>query len=175
MGQPKALIPLEGRTFLETLLERFVRAGIAPILVVLGDAAQEIRNVMKLDLARIVVNPDPSRGQLSSIHCGIQALAPHEVEGLFIAPVDTPRVKVTTLQSMREALIDHPLVVPVFQGRRGHPALFSSSLFPDLLRAPQEQGARFVVHATPNRLELPCEDPAVLEDFDTPEDLPGFP
>ncbi len=171
MGRPKALLPLEGRTFLETLMQRFTSAGIAPILVVLGGAAEEIRSVVKLGLARVVVNPDPSRGQLSSIHCGLQALAPREVAGLFIAPVDTPRIQVTTLQSMKEALADHPLVVPVFQGRRGHPALFSASLFPDLLRAPLDEGARFVVHATPNRLDLPCEDPAVLEDFDVPEDL----
>jgi CTP:molybdopterin cytidylyltransferase MocA len=172
MRRPKALLSLEGRTFLETLMERFARAGIAPILVVLGGAAEEIRSVVKLGLARVVVNLDPSRGQLSSIHCGLQALAPREVEGLFIAPVDTPRIKVATLQAMVEALADHPLVVPVFQGRRGHPALFSAALFPELLRAPLDVGARFVVHATPNRLDLPCEDPAVLEDFDTPEDLP---
>jgi molybdenum cofactor cytidylyltransferase len=173
MGRPKALLPLEDRTFLETLMDRFIQSGVAPILVVLGGAAEEIRNVVKLSLARVVINPNPSRGQLSSIHCGIQALAPGEVDGLFIAPVDTPRVHTATLQRMMEALPVHPLVVPVFRGRRGHPALFSASLFPDLLRAPLDQGARAVVHATPNRLELPCDDPAVLEDFDAPEDLPA--
>ncbi|MCI0655830.1 MAG: nucleotidyltransferase family protein [Acidobacteria bacterium] len=171
MGRPKALLPLEGRTFLEILMDRLVRAGVAPILVVLGDAAQEIQDVVKLTLARIVMNPDPSRGQLSSIHCGIQALAPGEVEGLFIAPVDTPRVKVTTLEMMKQALPGYPLVVPVCKGRRGHPTLFSASLFPDLLSAPLDQGARFVVHAAQNRLELPCDDPAVLEDYDVPGDL----
>jgi molybdenum cofactor cytidylyltransferase len=173
MGRPKALLPLEGRTFLETLMDRFVRAGMAPILVVLGGAAEEIRNVVKLSLARVLVNPDPSRGQLSSIHCGIQALAPGEVDGLFIAPVDTPRVQIVTLEQMRGEFPGRPLVVPVYQGRRGHPALFSASLFPELLHAPHDQGARAVVHATSRRLEMPCDDPAVLEDFDAPEDLPA--
>ena len=172
MGRPKALLTLSGRTFLEILLDRFAQAGVAPILVVLGLAAEEIRNVVKLSLARVVVNPDPSRGQLSSIHCGLDALAPGEVDALFIAPVDTPRVRVATLQKMTEGLSAHPLVVPVHQGKRGHPVLFSASLFPALKQAPFYQGARAVVHATPDRLDLPCDDPAVLEDFDAPGQLP---
>ena len=73
---------------------------------------------------------------------------------------------------MMQAMPGHPLVVPIYQGRRGHPALFSAALFPDLLRAPLDQGARAVVHATPDRVEVSCDDPAVLEDFDLPEDLP---
>ena len=171
MGRPKALLPLEDRTFLEVLLGRLSFAGVAPILVVLGDASEEIQSVAKLSLARVVLNPEPSRGQLSSIHCGIRALAPDEVDGLFIAPVDTPRIQAATLRRMMEALAGHPLVVPVFHGRRGHPALFSANLFPALLGAPLDEGARAVVHATQDRLELPCDDPAVLEDFDAPGDL----
>jgi len=172
MGRPKALLPLEGRTFLEILVDRFAQAGVAPILLVLGSDAEQIRHVVKLSLTRVVVNPDPARGQLSSVHCGLEALFPGEVDALFIAPVDTPRVSVATLRSMIGALTDHPLVVPVFRGKRGHPALFSASLFPALKQAPLDQGARAVVHATSNRLELPCDDPAILEDFDTPDDLP---
>lgn len=173
MGRVKALLPLEGRTFLETLIDRFARAGIAPILVVLGSSAGEIRSVVKLSLARVVINPDPSRGQLSSIQCGIGALAEDEVDALFLAPVDTPRVGSATLRAMLAALADRPLVVPTCANRRGHPALFSSSLFRDLLDAPPDQGARAVVHATADRLELPCDDPAVVEDFDAPADLRG--
>ena len=173
MHRPKALLPLEGRTFLETLMDRLARAGVAPILVILGAASEEIRHTIKLSLARVVINPEPSRGQVSSIHCGNHALAPGEVDGLFIAPVDTPRVQVATLRALMEALPGHPLAVPVYHGRRGHPALFSAALFPELLRAPLDQGARAVVHATPDRVEVSSDDPTVLEDFDVPEDLPG--
>jgi molybdenum cofactor cytidylyltransferase len=173
MGRPKALLPLEGRTFLEALLDRFVGAGAAPLLVVLGAAEEKIRRAVLLDAVRVVVNREPARGQLSSIHCGLDALLPEEVEALFIAPVDTPRVRVETLTRMMRSLPGHSLVVPVFAGRRGHPALFSASLFPALLGAPLDQGARAVVHATLDRLELPTDDPAVLEDFDRPADLPS--
>jgi molybdenum cofactor cytidylyltransferase len=172
MGREKALLCLHGRTFLELLLARFMSVGVSPILVVLGRAAQEILSVVKLSPARTVINPDPSRGPISSIQAGILALRPAEVEALFVAPVDTPRVRESTLVKMMEALPGHPLVVPLFGGRRGHPALFSACLFPALLSAPQTQGARAVVHATSDRIELPCDDAGVLEDFDAPEDLP---
>jgi CTP:molybdopterin cytidylyltransferase MocA len=172
MGRAKALLCLQGRTFLEHLLARFMSVGVSPLVVVLGSAAQEILSVVKLSPARIVVNPDPSRGQISSIKAGILALHADEVEAIFVAPVDTPRVKESTLLSMMEALSGHSLVVPLFAGRRGHPALFSASLFPALLGAPETRGARAVVHATPDRLELLCDDAGVLEDFDAPEDLP---
>jgi molybdenum cofactor cytidylyltransferase len=171
MGRPKALLPLHGRTFLEELLDRLRRAGVSPLLVVLGSSAREILDAIRPEPERIVLNPDPGRGQLSSIHCGLDALLPGEVEALFIAPVDTPRVQVETLVRMMHSLPGHSLVVPCFRGRRGHPPLFSASLFPALRAAPRDQGARAVVHGTPGRLELDTDDPAVLEDFDRPEDL----
>jgi molybdenum cofactor cytidylyltransferase len=173
MGRPKALLPLGGRTFLEELLDRFRRAGASPLLVVLGSAAREILDAADTGAARIVINPDPGRGQLSSIHCGLDALRPGEVDALFIAPVDTPRVAVETLIRMMGQFPGTPLVVPSCGGRRGHPALFSASLFSALRSAPAEQGARAVVQSTPGRLEMETDDPAVLEDFDRPEDLPG--
>jgi len=171
MGGPKALLPLEGQTFIEVLIDRFTRASVGPIVAVLGTAAEEIQRGVKLSLARVVVNPDPGRGQLSSIHCGLEALVSDPIEAVFIAPVDTPRVLVTTLERMIASLPGPPLVVPTYRGRRGHPALFASSLFPALRQAPLDQGARAVVHATTTRLELETNDPAVVEDFDHPEDL----
>ena len=171
MGRLKALLPLEGRTFLEVLIGRLSEAGVGPIVLVLGSAAEEIQSAVKLSLTRVVRNPDPTRGQLSSILCGLEALASDDLDGIFIAPVDTPRVRLETLRRMLEAFPGRPLVVPVYRGRRGHPALFASSLFPALRQAPSEIGARAVVHDQADRLELETDDPAVVEDFDRPEDF----
>jgi len=85
--------------------------------------------------------------------------------------VDTPRVRVETLRRMLDAFPGRHLVVPTYRGRRGHPALFASSLFPVLRQAPPEIGARAVVHDRSDRLELDTDDPAVVEDFDRPEEL----
>jgi CTP:molybdopterin cytidylyltransferase MocA len=171
MGRPKALLPLEGRTFLEVLADRLVAAVCAPILLVLGGDAEEIERAVDCSRLRVVRNPDPDRGQLSSILCGLDALGRGEVEGVFLAPVDCPRVRAETLLRMTRALPGRPLVVPVYAGRRGHPALFSTALFPALRAAPVDVGARAVVHATADREELEVDDPAVLDDFDEPGQL----
>ncbi len=171
MGRTKALLPLEGRTFVEVLIGRLTDAGVAPIVLVLGSAVDEVRQVARLSLARVVQNPDPARGQLSSIHCGLDALASDDLDGVFIAPVDTPRVRVETLRRMLDAFPGRPLVVPTYRGRRGHPALFASTLFTALRQAPPDMGARAVVHGRSDRLELDTDDPAVVEDFDRPEEL----
>jgi CTP:molybdopterin cytidylyltransferase MocA len=172
MGRPKALLPLQGRTFLETLCSRLASAGVDPVVVVLGAAADQIRGAVSLPTVRFVVNPDPARGQLSSILCGLEAVATDDLDGVFIAPVDTPRVRPASLRRMIDALRSSPLVVPTYAGRRGHPALFAARLFESIRRAPAAEGARAVVHAQADRLELDCGDPAVLEDFDKPDDLP---
>jgi len=63
------------------------------------------------------------------------------------------------------------IVVPSYQGKRGHPVLFSSSLFSELLNAPLDQGAKWVVHAHGGEtLEIPTEDEGVIIDLDTPEE-----
>ncbi len=171
MGRPKALLPLQGRTFVEVLIGRLAEAGAAPVVLVLGFAGDEVRQAVKLSLARVVQNPDPARGQLSSILCGLDALAPDDLDGVFVAPVDSPRIRVDTLKGMLVAFPGRSLVVPTYRGRRGHPVLFASNLFPALRQAPPEIGARAVVRSEPGRLELELDDPAVLEDFDRPEEV----
>lgn len=171
MGRPKALLPLEGRTFLGALLGRLLTADIMRIVVVLGEDAGEILRAADPGYAIVVRNPDPSRGQLSSVHCGLDALEPFGIDAFFLAPVDVPRVHADTLRLLMAALPGHPLVVPTYKGRRGHPPLFSWSLVPALRAAPLSEGARTVVRATSGIVELPVDDPGVVDDFDRPEDL----
>ena len=63
------------------------------------------------------------------------------------------------------------IVLPRYRGKRGHPVIFSSALFPELLAAPLEQGAKSVVHAHRDEtLEIESEDEGVTVDIDTPEE-----
>ncbi len=60
--------------------------------------------------------------------------------------------------------------MPGFRDQRGHPVIFGRTVFEELLEAPEGEGARAVVRADPSRVSLvPVEDPAVVEDIDTPE------
>jgi molybdenum cofactor cytidylyltransferase len=63
------------------------------------------------------------------------------------------------------------IVVPRYGERRGHPVIFSRSIFPELLAAPLEEGAKTVVRAHRGEtLELVTNDKGVTIDIDTPEE-----
>lgn len=179
MGTPKALLQVAGVTYVERLLGTYRSAGVAPCWVVGRAEDTTLEALCAAHGARLLVNPDPGRGMLSSLHVCLRRLAADaaagapRIDGLFVSPVDCPRVRPETLSALRQAFLASgaPIVVPRHGARRGHPTLFSAALFEELLRAPLELGARAVVWAhAADRIEVPVEDAAVLDDIDTPED-----
>ncbi len=92
MGTPKALLEFHGETFLDRLIRLFSEAGVAPI-VVLGHHAEQIRSgIQRAADATFVVNPDPARGMLSSLQCGLEAI-PEQTEAVMFLPVDHPNLE----------------------------------------------------------------------------------
>lgn len=173
MGYPKALLPYRGRPFLAGILDACYAAGIEKRVVVLGYYADKIKEELDLSEAVVAINDELDVGPIGSIRAGLAALAPFPVDAVVVWPVDRPHVAVATV----EALLDecrsshHPIVVPTRHGRRGHPVLFARAVFAELLGAPNDEGAKAVVHRDPERVaEVPVNDPAVLEDFNTPDD-----
>jgi molybdenum cofactor cytidylyltransferase len=149
MGAPKALIPYRGKTFVEHLMEvtRHGRVGVTRIVV--GAHATEIREHLIAYAAEIVVNADWEKGQLSSIQAAIRSLPEGATEGMILCPVDHPIVTaelvaklIAEFDSSRKSVM-----LPTYQGRRGHPAVFRASLYQELLDASPEVGARQVVWA----------------------------
>ena len=173
MGHPKALLVYRGETFLHGILEAAYAAGIERRVVVLGGHADRIRKAMDLPDVQVVMTKDVAAGPIGSIRAGINAVLNHPVEGALIWPVDRPHVQVATIQALAAAFLSegHDIVVPEYQGRRGHPVIFARSVFAELLAAPDSLGARAVVRRDPNRVaRVPVDDAAILEDLNTPED-----
>ncbi len=146
MGSPKALVPYQGRLFLEHLLKITEQPQIGVRRVVLGADAKAITDAIKLPPREIVVNENWEQGQLSSIRAALRSLPPG-TDGVLIALVDHPLVTGDLIHDLIERfyLSRKPIVLPVFKGRRGHPVIFSSGLYEELLAAPMETGARAVV------------------------------
>jgi molybdenum cofactor cytidylyltransferase len=167
MGTPKALLDFRGETFLERL--RRVLGGVCdPVIVVLGYNAQEIRERTQ---GRFVVNPDPSRGQLSSLQTALGQV-PDEAEGFLFMPVDCPAVEAETVGRIvdefrsRDAL----LVIPRHEGRRGHPVCARRELIAEFLALPAEGQAKEVVRRHVDRtFYVDTNDVGVLSDIDDPE------
>lgn len=173
MGSPKALLPYDGRSFIEHICNAFLRAGVDELIVVLGAWEDKLRPALPSHPAlRTVVNPHYTLGQLSSLTRGIGALSP-ESAAAVVNLVDHPLISTETITALIAAFRADPLpiIIASYQGKRGHPVLFSSQVYAELLAAPLNKGAKVVVRKDPARVrEVPLDDPGILADIDTPED-----
>lgn len=177
MKRPKALMPIQpdGTTFVAQLSRTLVQGGAVDVLVV-GRSDDEAlqREVDALGPSvRFVANPDPDRGQLSSLIAGLNAADKPGVTGILVAPVDAPLIAASTVAALLSQFVSSraPIVRPTYRGRHGHPVIFSRSVFDDLRHADPSQGAKAVVRAySGGAIDLDVDDPAVVDDIDDPED-----
>lgn len=175
MGSAKALLPdPDGLPFIVRILRSLTQAGLQEIVVVSGRHHDSIEAVIPNDLAaRVVRNPDPSRGQLSSLWVGMDEAIRSDTEGLLMTLVDVPMVAVSTIQTVVDAwrASRAPIVRPSVGERHGHPVIFDRAVFAELRNASLAEGAKGVVHSHSSEiLNLPVEDRGCLFDIDTPAD-----
>jgi molybdenum cofactor cytidylyltransferase len=175
MGRPKALLPIDGVRFVEKIVAALKSTDVEDIIVVLGHHAGEMRQKVSDLPVTILVNHDYKQGQLSSLQVAIRHLesSGSPVDGILVHLVDHPYISATLVDLMIDRFYETKklIVVPRFQGRRGHPVIFARALFPELLAAGTDQGAKPVVHAhRDDTLEIDTEDEGVLIDIDTPEE-----
>ncbi|HXL20930.1 MAG TPA: nucleotidyltransferase family protein [Candidatus Dormibacteraeota bacterium] len=171
MGSPKALLPYQGRPFLEHLLEVTHHPKIAVRRVVLGAHAEPIARAVHLHADEIVINEDWEAGQLSSIRMALRSL-PENTEGMLLCLIDHPLISAALVHDLIErfSATGKPIVLPVYQGRRGHPVIFSSAVYGELLNAPMETGARAVVWAHAADVEeVPTDEEGCILNLNDPD------
>ena len=173
MGRPKALLPIDGQTFIERIVGALKRGGIERIVVVLGFNADALRQQISHLPVEILVNPDHKLGQLSSLQVAVRHLqAAPDCDGVMIHLVDHPYIEPRLVRLMLQRFEESKcsIVVPRHQSKRGHPVIFSRALFDELLGAPLDQGAKAVVNAhRQETLEIETDDAGITVDIDTPE------
>jgi molybdenum cofactor cytidylyltransferase len=155
MGSPKALLSYQGRPFLEHLLDVARHPQIGVRRVVLGADAEPIAKEVNLASDEIVINEEWEKGQLSSIHAALRSLPP-KTDGIILFLIDHPLISSTLVGELVETFYSSgkSIVLPVYEGRRGHPVIFSSALYQELLDAPPETGARSVVWAHSGEVQI---------------------
>jgi CTP:molybdopterin cytidylyltransferase MocA len=174
MGSPKALATIYGKTFVQHLLDATRHPRIGLTRIVLGANAEDIRSQLNVAEELIVVNDEWEKGQLSSIQAAIRSLPDAATEGLILCPVDHPLISADLVGNLIAEFDSSrkKIVLPTFRGRRGHPVLFHSTLFVELLEASPEIGAREVVWAHDNDiLEVATEEEGVILNLNNPESL----
>lgn len=173
MGRPKALLPIEGETFIGRIVGSLKRTQVGKILVVLGHNADPLAAALGALSVEILINPNYQLGQLSSLQVAVRTLLPDpDCDGMLVHLVDHPYIDASLVDRMIRQFYESKkdIVVPRCRGKRGHPVLFSRRLFGALLDAPMDQGAKAVVNAHGDAtLEMETDEEGITVDIDTPE------
>lgn len=176
MGTPKALLPDgDGRVFVTRLLHTFSIAGVFDVTVVTGAIHDRIVRAVADDAVagmnvRFARNPNPERGQLSSLLTGLAAADAPGVTAVLMTLVDVPFVAPETVRAVVDgfARTSAPIVRPTRGDDHGHPVLFARALFDELRQADAAQGAKMVVRAhKADILNIEVDDDGALIDLDT--------
>ena len=173
-GKPKAVTDINGRPLIQLLQETVLAAGCEELIVVLGARSEEIEPLL-LNHSRVNVvhNKDHKFGQTSSFQCGLRQLS-KAVTGVWLLPVDYPFLCRATLLRLSEILSQHPadIVIPTFDGKRGHPPLFPADLIDEFLALDPGLVLNTVQHRHRDRCrDCPVDDPGVIATFNTPAEL----
>jgi CTP:molybdopterin cytidylyltransferase MocA len=185
MGEPKGLVAVRGRPWLEHQLERFAACGGERAIVVLGHGASAYLAALPW-LAEsfaglaidIVMNDAPERGTFSSVQCGARAvLANGDAAGAFVLPVDVPCAEARVWEALDAACTGDVLAsVPRYASRGGHPVACSHALLASLVALdPATADARLDVQlrsarVAPRVIGVPVTDARVIANLNTPDD-----
>ncbi len=173
MGRPKALLPIDGQTFIERIVAALKQAKVGKIIVILGHNARELQSKISHLPVEILINTDYKLGQLSSLQLAVRYLQPDlDCDGMLVHLIDHPYLAPALVEEMIRRFYETKkrIIVPKFHGKRGHPVIFSNALFDEILSAPMEEGAKAVVNAhRAETLEIETEEEGIAVDIDTPE------
>ena len=173
MGSPKQLLPFGDRTVLQRIVDVLLRADLAGVVVVLGHRAEAVRESLAGRPVDFCLNPDYREGMFSSVRCGLSALPPGANAALIVLG-DQPQIDAEVVRRVVAAYREGEkgIVIPTFEGGRGHPALVDLGRYRDeIFELSGEAGLKPVMRGHPeDTLELPVDEAGILRDIDTPED-----
>jgi CTP:molybdopterin cytidylyltransferase MocA len=174
MGESKALLEIDGETFLERAIGILQGGGCGVVAVVLaaGDAGRRAGELARARGALAVENRLEAAEQIDSLRIGLAAL-PAEAEAAIALPVDHPLADAQTVAALIRTFHSSgaPIVRPVYRDRPGHPVLFARAVWEELADPDLAEGARDVVHRHAEEIrDVAIDDRGVTVDVDTPDD-----
>jgi molybdenum cofactor cytidylyltransferase len=172
-GQPKQLLPFRDETLLRTIINAACEAGCSPVVVVIGSNAEKIHPELANAKVMEVRNANWQRGIGSSIRSGVQALTDHapDVAAILLLVCDQPAVNARVIEDLiaTHETTKKEIVTSIYAETVGVPALFSRSLFEQLLSLGDEAGAKSIILQNPERVaQFAFPEGAI--DIDTWED-----
>jgi molybdenum cofactor cytidylyltransferase len=177
MGRPKLLLPLGTGTIISRMLTVLRRPEISETLVVIRPDDEPLRAAVSACGATVLQPAFPPPEMRQSVEFALREIerryAPQENDAWLLVPADHPLLDAAVLDELLVAWRASPgkIVVPVHQGRRGHPTVFPYSLAAEVFELPADQGLNRLlqIHAA-DIVQIEVASPGVVIDLDTPED-----
>jgi molybdenum cofactor cytidylyltransferase len=182
MGSDKALLPWPPAAGLPSSTETFLSAAIRSlefstdfVIVVAGENQSALSPVVYSMGASLATNPEPSRGQFSSLQIGINEVLSRGRDAAIVTLVDRPPARRVTIEYLRTAFANAAegvwAVVPEYSGQHGHPYVVGRELMTIFLEAPATANARDIEHAHQSHIQyVAVDDPFVAMNVNTPQD-----
>jgi CTP:molybdopterin cytidylyltransferase MocA len=178
MGRPKLALPLGDRTVLGHVVMALQQAGIEHILVVIGPQVPELAPLAQAAGAAVLLLAKQTSDMRATVEQGLSwleaELRPSDGDNWLLAPADHPTLNPGVIRRLLETKKREPhysIVIPTFQGQRGHPALLGWEHVAKIKQFPAHQGLNvYLCQHADETLELPVDCVDILRDLDTPED-----
>jgi molybdenum cofactor cytidylyltransferase len=172
MGFPKMLLKFNGKTMIENVIDHVAESDSDGILVVLGAGWEDlIELVTKYDI-KYSYNKNYRKGMLSSVQCGFRNL-PSDIEAAMVFQGDQPFISPSVINSVINAYrsSDKGIIIPVYNGKRGHPLLLDRKYREEIEGLDNNEGLRSITYIHPDDIfEVESDDAGILKDFDNIED-----
>ncbi|MFZ9161904.1 MAG: nucleotidyltransferase family protein [Burkholderiaceae bacterium] len=177
-GRPKCLLRLQGVSLIRRQVLALLEVGIEKPVVVLGCYKDLIGQEIADLPVDFVLNPEPARGQTSSVRLGLHHL-PSEIDTIVVALADQPLIHDQDIRNLLTQFKanhpEHSVLVPTHQGSPGNPVVFDASVRRDILTRGDQFGCKDWQRQYPERVfRWECQDNRYRTDIDTPEDIENF-
>jgi len=175
MEQLKQLLPWGATTILGQVIENVRASRVDEVVLVVGYKAEEVLAVVSHPGIKVKINPSYQQGMSSSIQAGLQAIGSN-AQAVLLVLGDQPLVSSETInkliaayQSQRK---DKGIIVPVYQGERGHPVILDLKYKAEIMQLRGDTGCRQIIATyPPDILEIEVDTSSILQDIDVPDDL----
>ncbi len=178
MGQPKQLMPIDGRPMLLAVIAPLVACdGVAGVTVVTNSAVASSLDIPGAG-ADLALNDEPDAQMIDSLRVGIGVLQNnHELnvdDGILVCPGDQPGLTAEDIAACCLAFHRNPagITIAAHDGKRGHPVIFPASRIPFVMSRGCDRGLRELTAALADLVRLvDCANSAVLRNVNTPDDF----
>ncbi|MDD4644375.1 MAG: nucleotidyltransferase family protein [Bacteroidales bacterium] len=172
MGSPKMILPYEGKTIIERVLDNILVSDVDQVVTILGCYREEILKITGNYPVKHFYNSNYKEGMFTSVQCGFRFL-PDDFRAVILFLGDQPMAETAVINRLINAFgeSDKGIAIPVFDNKRGHPLLVSSKYRNEIITLDEPDGMRGFLRNHPDDiLEVETVNPSILKDIDTREE-----